>query len=483
MQESPPNKEYVSRAIRNSFGNKRVLVVGDIMLDRYLWGSADRISPEAPTPVIRQRRESCRAGGAGNVALNLAGLGLDVAIAGFVGNDESHDRLQEIFRSRGIDMSAVVTLADRPTITKTRVIAGHQHVLRFDTEVLSDIDSRDCKFLSESVLESVDVDAIVLSDYAKGTLSASLCQRIMAAAGHKSIPVLVNPKGKDFAKYTGATVLTPNLSELSQAGGVAVGDIDGLVRVAKEFVTDLQLQFIVLTRGADGTTLVAKDEIVHAPAKAKEVFDASGVADTVIATVAATTLGRFDYADMLYLVNLAAGVVIGKVGTAVIDQSSLLRALQSEGRATCEIVRSAADLLPMVEAWRSRKQRIVYMQDRFDGVYANDVNRLQDAALEGDKLIVGIAADLLPESPTDSLRNDQNDRAAVVAALAPVDAVILCNDDIPREVLRTLQPDILLRNKDDSGDCADITADVESYGGRVKWLTNAKRPAIRETAE
>jgi len=470
VQESSPDKENIVNALRNSFGRKKVLVVGDIMLDRYLWGTVERISPEAPTPVLRQGQESWRAGGAGNVALNLAGLGLDVSIAGFVGDDGNRDRLMKIFADSDVDTSAIVTLADRPTTTKTRVIAGHQHVLRLDTEDLSEIGSFDCESLSKAVTARLEVDAIVLADYAKGAMSLALCQEIIIAARRSSIPVIVNPKGSGFSKYVGASVLTPNLVELSLASGVATNDIDNMLRAASNYLDTLHLQFVALTRGADGTTLIAKDQVVHSPAKAREVFDVSGAGDTVVASVAAAMLGGLDYVDTLHMVNLAAGVVVGRIGTAAIDQTSLMRALHADGRTSSETVHSVDDLLPLVAAWRSRKQRIVYAQGHFDGVRAGDVDYLQAAALEGDNLIVGVTTnDLAGASGNESLtRNSQEDRAAVVAALVPVDAVILCDEKMHLELIRTLQPDVFVQGAGASEIHKKSAAQVESYGGRVE---------------
>ena len=482
MQESSPNKENIANALRNSFGHGRVLVVGDIMLDRYLWGTVDRISPEAPTPILRQRRESSRAGGAGNVALNLAGLGLDVAIAGFVGNDENRDRLLKIFAGRGIDTSAIVTLSDRPTGTKTRVIAGHKHVLRLDSEDLSDIDIRDRESLSKAVIASLEVDAIVMSDHAKGALSLSLCRQIISAARQTLTPVLVKPKGADFSKYSGVSVLTPNLLELSQACSISVNNIDDLVRAAKVYVDDARLQFMVLTRGANGTTLIAEDQTIHSSAKAREVFDVSGAGDTVIATVAAAMLAELDYVDMLHIVNLAAGVVVGRVGTVAIDQKSLLRALHADGQAPSGAVHSLDELLLLIDEWRDRKRSIVFAQGCFDGVHAGHVSYLQNAAHKGDKLIVGISSDraTCAAEGDRSPINSQNDRATVVAALAPVDAVILCDDETPLKLIKALKPDVFVKGADNSESLVIGAAEVESYGGRVEFLSPAEDNIVSE---
>lgn len=469
MHEITPNNENIADALRNGFGRKRVLVVGDLMLDRYIWGIVERISPEAPVPVLSPGREATRAGGAGNVALNLAGLGLEIAVAGFAGEDENRDRVLEILAGHDIDTAAVVTLADRPTVTKTRVIAGHQHVLRIDSEDLSDIDSRDRERLFKAVMAKLDVDAIILSDYAKGALSLTLCQRLIDAARQKSIPVLADPKGFDFSKYAGVSVLTPNLLELSRAGSVPADQTDDLIRTAKAYVDALGLQFLVLTRGPDGMTLVAKDQTVHSPAKAREVFDVSGAGDTVIASVAAAMLGDLDYVDMLHMANLAAGFVVGRVGTVAIDQTSLMRALHAEEQAPSESVYGLDELLVLVDDWRNREQRIVFTNGCFDIVHAGHVSYLHKAAREGDKLIVGINTDESVRALKGDTRpiNGQDDRACVVAALAAVDAVVLFDEETPLELIKALQPDVLVKGADYSKDQVVGAAEVESHGGRV----------------
>jgi len=467
-----PNLENISSAIRNSFGRGRVLVVGDVMLDCYLWGTADRISPEAPTPVVRLRRESFRAGGAGNVALNLAGLGLHVSLAGFVGDDPNRNRLQEIFARNDIDTSAIVTLTDRQTATKTRVIAGHQHVLRLDAEDLSDIPDDDREEMFKALMSNFEVDAIILSDYAKGALPVSTCQQIIAAARERSVPVLVNPKGTDFSKYSGASVLIPNSSELAIASGAQASDIEGLVGVARRFVDTLQLEFLVLTRGAEGTTLVTSDQTVHSPARAREVFDVSGAGDTVIASVAAAMLARLNYVDMLHTVNLAAGVVVSRIGTAAINQTSLLRALQVDGDISIGAVGSLEDLLPLVEQWRSREHRIVFAVGCFDGLHAGHVSFLQKAAGEGDKLIVGICTDQSPNSAAGSQASGsgQDSRATVVAALGSVDAAIVCDSRATHELIKAMKPDVFVKGAGASDLTAGDIDEVESYGGRIAVL-------------
>lgn len=440
MSAASPDIDRIAGALHGKFGRGQVLVVGDLMLDRYLWGTVERISPEAPTPVVRERRQSVRAGGAANVALNLAGLGLQVSVAGFAGNDESRNRLFEILARNDVDTSAVITLANHKTTTKTRVIAGHQHALRLDEEDLSGVTDRDREALSDAVLAALGVQAIILSDYGNDAVSTNLCQRVIEAARQSSTPVFVKPKGAEVAKFAGASVMTTNLSELVLASGIAVANADDLARAAKSLVESLGLKFLVVTQGADGMTLVTPDATLHSQVRSQEVFDVSGAGDTVIASIAAASLGELDYAEMLHLGNLAAGVVVGRVGTVPIEQASLLRALHDEERTTAEVLRGVDELMPLAEAWRSNGLKIVYTQDIFDGVRAADVHHLQRAAREGDKLVVGICDD-------EAAGDDQLDRASVIATLTPVDAVVLCDAGNSAELVDILQPEVLIKER------------------------------------
>jgi D-beta-D-heptose 7-phosphate kinase/D-beta-D-heptose 1-phosphate adenosyltransferase len=469
MDELRPHNENIAGAVRRSFGHKRVLVVGDLMLDRYMGGKVERISPEAPVPILNPQTEDVRAGGAGNVALNLRGLGLEVAIAGFTGSDENRERLLKVLAGRGIATSAVVALADRPTVTKTRITAGHQHVLRVDSEDLKDIRAEDHERLFEAVSAQLPADAIILSDYAKGVLSTDLCQRLIAAARDTNTPVLVDPKGLDYSKYAGATAVTPNLLELSRAGHVSTGSEGELMQAARSFVDTLGLEFLILTRGAGGITLVTAEQTIHSPARAREVFDVSGAGDTVIASIVAGLLGGLDYTDMLHMANLAAGYVVGRSGTVAIERTTLMWTLRSEDHSAPTTVYELDELLLLVEYWRSQNLQIVFTNGCFDIIHAGHVTLLHRAAREGDRLIVGINTDHSVRGLKGEGRplNSQEDRALVVSALAAVDAAVLFDQPTPLELIEALHPDVIVKGADYSKEQVVGGAEVESWGGRV----------------
>ena len=469
MDDTRPNNEKIAAAVRGSFGHKRVLVVGDLMLDRYMSGRVERISPEAPVPILNPQSEEIRAGGAGNVALNLRGLGLEVAIAGFTGEDENRKRLLTVLADRGVDTSAAVSLSDRPTVTKTRITAGHQHVLRVDSEDLKDIDAGDRERLFQAVVAMLPADAVILSDYAKGVLSADMCQRLIAAARESATPVLVDPKGMDFSKYAGATTVTPNLLELSRASGMATTNDAGLLQAARGFVESLGLRFLVLTRGPGGITLVGRDTTIHSPAKVREVFDVSGAGDTVIASIVAGMLGGLDFADMLHMANLAAGYVVGCAGTVAIEKAALMWALRSEDHTAPTTVYELDELLLLVEHWRNQGLRIVFTNGCFDIIHAGHVALFHAAAREGDRLIVGINTDHSVRGLKGEKRpiNSEQDRTLVVSAMAAVDAVVLFDEPTPLKLIEALRPDVLVKGADYSKDQVVGGAEVEACGGDV----------------
>ena len=471
MGAESPDIARIAEVVRSGFGGKRLLVIGDLMLDRYLWGEVSRISPEAPVPVLRYDREARRAGGAGNVALNIAGLGLDVAIVGFTGADASRVELLEILGDADVDVAGIIPLDDRPTITKTRIITGHHHVLRVDAEDLDPIRSEDlARLLESSKLQLAEpVDGVVLSDYAKGALSKDVCQAIIDTARAGGIPVFVDPKGSDYDRYSKATALTPNLAELQLATGVDSRNVDALIDAGRELVDRLGIEYLVLTRGADGMTLITQDATEHCAAIARDVFDVTGAGDTVIATLAAAHIAGLGRRDMLHVANLAAGIVVGKVGTVAIDQSSLLQSIHEKSHGLMDSVYTLEELDRLVQEWRSRGEKIVFTNGCFDILHAGHVTYLQKAAQEGRRLVVALNTDRSVRELKGNSRpvTAEGDRACVIAALAAVDAVVFFDAKTPLNVIKTLRPDVLVKGGDYTRDQVVGAAEVESWGGRV----------------
>ncbi len=461
----------IAGALRDVFPRFRVLVVGDLMLDRYLWGDVARISPEAPVPIVESEAEDARPGGAGNVVLNLAGLGLEPSVAGFVGDDEAGERLLALVAAAGLDAEGVVTLPGQTTTTKTRILAGHQQVLRIDGPDPANIDAAARRRLEEHVegaLESGPA-ALILSDYAKGTLPPETCRRLIAAARAAGVPAFVDPKGRDFAHYAGATAVTPNRRELGLAAGVPPADREALTEAGRRMVEALGLEFMVLTLGAEGMSYLRADDALHRAAVAREVFDVSGAGDTAVAAIAAGHAAGLAPADLLHLANVAAGIVVGKVGTAAVQGEAVLEALRREGRTPLDSVYTTDELRAMVAAWRAEGARIVFTNGCFDILHVGHVAYLQRAAAAGDRLIVAVNTDRSVREVKGESRpvNAEEDRACVVAALAAVDAVVLFDEPTPLELIQALRPDVLVKGGDYAKDEVVGAADVESWGGEV----------------
>jgi D-beta-D-heptose 7-phosphate kinase / D-beta-D-heptose 1-phosphate adenosyltransferase len=468
--------DIVRNAFRRANGSpSRVLVVGDLMLDRYLWGEVDRISPEAPVPVVRVARNSERMGGSANVAANLAGLGVGVALAGYVGMDTEGQRLETMLVEASI--RPLLTRTDgRPTTTKTRVIGGHQQMLRLDQEE----HGAHLPVVEQALLEAVLNDmaywlpsALILSDYAKGTLTPGLCRSLIAAAREQAIPVLVDPKGRDYGKYRGATALTPNQKEAAEACGATASDEAAILAGAEALRRDLDLAFLPITRGEHGITLIEATGVSHLPTTAKQVFDVSGAGDTVIATVTAGLLAGLNAIETCQLANLAAGIVVGKVGTVPLTRGELLHEIESLYASTqadkiCDLER----VRQLVETWRRDNQYVVFTNGCFDLLHSGHVTYLEKARKLGDRLVVGLNTDSSVRAlkgPSRPVINEE-DRARVLAALESVDAVVLFDEKTPIELIRDLRPDVLVKGDDYSEEQVIGAAEVKAWGGRVELV-------------
>ncbi len=463
--------DQVRAAVRSGFGGASVLVVGDLMLDRYLWGQVGRISPEAPVPVLHLGRETETAGGAANVARNLVGLGLQVRLAGVTGEDAARESLLRLLGEQGVETSAVLVDSGRPTTTKTRVLGGQQQMLRIDAERIAPLSAEleDRLFaLIERQLSAASV--LLLSDYAKGVLFGALCQRLIDAARERGVPVLVDPKGRDFGRYLGATLITPNRLELAQAASADPADLEHLTAVAKRLCTDLQLGRLVLTLGELGLLVIAPETQTRIPAVAREVFDVSGAGDTVIATLAAAQAAGLDPIDSAHLANLAAGVVVAKVGTAAVSLSELEHAISDEAALDqAAKLCSLSELQSRVRAWRSRGERVVFTNGCFDLLHAGHVTYLERARRHGQRLVLGLNSDrsvAALKGPERPLIGEQ-DRARVLAALAAVDAIVIFDENTPLALIEALRPNVLAKGADYRPEQVVGAKEVRSWGGEL----------------
>ncbi len=469
------NQDLINTVKLFSESDKWVLVIGDLMLDRYLIGDVQRISPEAPVPVVLLKQQNDRAGGAANVAANLANLGITTRIAGCVGEDAEASTLLALINHLGIKSEAVIQSSARPTIAKTRVMSTNQQIVRIDQESqapLSDEENSELHILITRAIHDQPA-MVILSDYAKGVLSEATCRYIIETCKQANIPVLVDPKGQDYSKYQGATALTPNKKETAEACGVSMNDNNALLAAAKKLKKSLNLDFLAVTRGEEGITLLEQDTDHHISATAKKVFDVSGAGDTVIATLAAGLIHGLSAQEALSLANTAAGIVVGKVGTVPIELAELLHELTSKNaNAQADKICDLASLKNKVSTWRDSHQKIVFTNGCFDLLHAGHVTYLEAAKKTGDKLILGLNTDRSVSAlkgPTRPVIHE-NDRARVLAALEAVDAVILFDEDTPLNLIDVVRPDVIVKGDDYTEEQVVGGKEVKAWGGSVKLI-------------
>jgi D-beta-D-heptose 7-phosphate kinase/D-beta-D-heptose 1-phosphate adenosyltransferase len=457
--------------LEGGFARVKVLVVGDLMLDRYILGEVDRISPEAPVPVLRHAQRYERPGGAANVAMNLAGLGCETLLAGFWGNDAEQGELAGFLDKAKIDTAGVVTMATA-TISKTRIVAGQQQLLRLDIEGSEKPGAQEQQFLRERVEALVGkVHAVVLSDYAKGALSRELCEAVIRAARAAGVPVLVDPKTRDFSMYSGATVVCPNLKELAEATGVAAQETEALMAAGEAQRKEHEIGYLAVTMSEKGMRLMGDAVVFTSAARAREVFDVSGAGDTVIAVLGAGMAAGLRIETAAELANLAAGIVVAKVGTVPVAAHELVAALTpSSGVMAGEKILDRERLLQRIAEWRAAGETIVFTNGCFDLLHVGHITLLEDCRRFGSKLVLGLNSDKSVgrlKGPTRPIVGER-ERSRVMAALAAVDAVVMFAEDTPIELIRLVRPDVLVKGGDYSVQTVVGHEDVIAAGGRVE---------------
>ncbi len=455
------------KAMLPRFDRAQVLVVGDVMVDRYWHGATARISPEAPVPVVKVEHCDDRPGGAANVALNIAALGAGAMLVGVVGRDEAAMGLRTRLLAAGVHAD-FQEAAGKPTTTKLRVISRHQQLLRLDFEELWGAEDRaELPAKVRALLGGATV--LVLSDYAKGVLDAP--RELIAAARAAGVPVLVDPKGADFGRYAGATLITPNLHEFAAVVGAWDSEQE-LVAKGVELAVELDLEAVLVTRGEQGMTLLRPGmAALHLPARAREVFDVTGAGDTVIAVLAAALAAGEDLPAAVALANLAAGLVVGKLGTATVSGPELRRALHQEQGCERGVVNEAQLLADILDA-RAQGEKIVFTNGCFDILHAGHVGYLEQARRLGDRLVVAVNADESVRRLKGEGRpiNPVERRMAVLAGLEAVDWVVAFADDTPERLLELIQPDILVKGGDYAREQVVGWQIVDAYGGQVRTL-------------
>ncbi len=448
------------------FGQARIIVIGDVMLDRYWSGQAARISPEAPVPVVKVKSIEDRVGGAGNVALNIAKLGGKVTLLGVVGDDAEGDAIKRLLEAEGVICDFVVE-QDIRSICKLRVMAQHQQLIRIDFEETS------LKFDSDALLARLvkhlpENDTVVFSDYGKGTLKS--VSEYIVKAKQAGLKTLVDPKGVDYQRYVHADLITPNLSELQAVVGVAENE-DELIEKGRALLKRYQIPTLLLTRGEAGMTLIEDAQVHSLSAQAKDVFDVTGAGDTVIAVMALAVALDMALYDAMYLANLAGGIVVGKLGTSTVSMQELTRAMHGDRDSQYGIV-SEDELAQILVGAKAHDERIIMTNGCFDLLHAGHVTYLQQAKVLGDRLVVAVNSDASVRQLKGESRpiNGLQERMTVLSALACVDWVVSFEEETPERLYCRLLPDVIVKGGDYSseqvagGDC------VIKAGGEVKIL-------------
>lgn len=455
----------------------RVLCIGDLIIDTFNVGSVVRISPESPIPVFQSGTETTVPGGAANVARNIAALGGSCRLAGVVGKDDSAEVLIKAVEATPGIVPAFVSEEGRKTSHKIRYVALGQHMLRVDNETSAPISpSTEDNLLEAAIAAMGNSDVVVLSDYAKGALTDRVISGLIDAARARGLPVVVDPKSKRFKRYAGATLLTPNLKEASAAAGHALGDDDAIVEAAREIVETCDLAALLVTRSEDGMSLVERGGAVHhIRTLAQEVYDVVGAGDTVIATLAMSLAVGLAPVEAARLANIAAGIVVGKHGTATVSPSEMLdriAELRSGGhRRGAPLLLSAEEASRYAASRRSEGKTVGFTNGVFDIVHPGHISLLEFSRSTCDRLIVGLNSDASvkrlgkgPERPI----NTELDRAAVLGAFGTVDAVVIFGEDTPIELIKAIKPDILIKGADYTVDTVVGADIVQAYGGRVQ---------------
>ncbi|MBK6303038.1 MAG: D-glycero-beta-D-manno-heptose-7-phosphate kinase [Arcobacter sp.] len=431
-----------------------ILVIGDLMIDHYLWGSCDRISPEAPVQVVNVKKESSVLGGAGNVINNLVTLGSVVDVISVIGNDSVANELKSLLEKIDVPTSNLVVENNRKTSKKSRLIASQQQVLRYDMESIDDINENSHKQIIQTLEKNIDkYSSIILSDYGKGVLTTNLTKEIIKIANKNNIKVLVDPKGKDYSKYKGSYTLTPNKKEAMEATNIDIKDESSLIEALKSLKTQCELEVSLVTLSEQGIAIF-DDELTIKPTVAREVYDVTGAGDTVIASIAFALGNNLDIKDAIYFANLAAGVVVGKIGSATTTLDEIYEYEYSLHKSnSTSHIKTFDEIKTLASKLHSQGKKIVFTNGCFDILHVGHVKYLEVAKSYGDVLILGLNADSSVrklKGPTRPI-NTQDDRAYILASLESVDYVVIFEEETPYELIKLIKPHVLVKGGDYEG--------------------------------
>ena len=461
----------------------KLLVIGDLMIDHYLWGSCERISPEAPVQVVNVNSESSVLGGAGNVINNLRALGTQVDVISVVGGCEISDELKALLTNINVSTQYLITQKDRITSKKSRIIAAQQQVVRYDRESSDEIGAESQKSILDTFTNIIaNYNGVLLSDYGKGVLTSDLTQSLISIANKNDKKVLVDPKGLDYSKYKGAYLLTPNKKEASEATQVNIKDDASLTQAITQLKTECELDISLITLSEQGVAIYDNELRTH-PTVAREVFDVTGAGDTVLASLGFALACDYQIDDAVKFSNLAAGVVVGKIGSATATLNEIIESESSLNKSTSdEHIKTLGEIATLSKELKARGKKIIFTNGCFDILHAGHVRYLETAKSYGDVLILGLNSDRSVTALKGEGRpiNTQLDRAYILAALEAVDYVVVFDDDTPYDLIKAIKPHILVKGGDYEGkqvvgqDIADELKLVQFVDGKSTTKTIEK---------
>ena len=461
----------------------KLLVIGDLMVDHYLWGSCERISPEAPVQVVNIEHESAVLGGAGNVINNLKALGAQVDVISVIGGCEISDELKELLADIKVNTEYLITQKDRITSKKSRIIASQQQVVRYDRESTNEISSESQKSILDTFRRIIrNYDGVLLSDYGKGVLVSELAQSLITIANENGKKVLVDPKGLDYSKYKGAYLLTPNKKEASEATQIDIKDNESLTQAITQLKTECDLDISIITLSEQGVAIYDDTLRTH-PTVAREVFDVTGAGDTVLASLGFALACESSIDDAVEFANLAAGIVVGKIGSATATLNEIIEYESSLNKSTSdEHIKTLAEIAALSEELKARDKKIIFTNGCFDILHAGHVRYLETAKSYGDVLILGLNSDRSVTALKGEGRpiNAQMDRAYILAALEVVDYVVVFDEDTPYDLIKAVKPHVLVKGGDYEGkevvgqDIADELKLVQFVDGKSTTRTIEK---------
>ena len=456
------------------FAGCRLLVAGDLMVDEYLWGNVERISPEAPVQVVAVTSEEYTLGGAGNVISNLVALGAKVSAAGVIGSGNNGQLVLKKLNALGVDTRGVIQDRQRTTTRKTRVIANHQHVLRFDREVKTDISRQTMNKIKRAAEEMMaDADLILVSDYNKGLITKALMTKLIAAAQKYNKLIIVDPKGRDFKKYAGASLITPNKKETARAAGIEIVDESSLAEAAWRLIKKTDIDKILVTCGKEGMVYFDRDAPPYRiSTRAHQVFDVSGAGDTVLAVLGLGIAAGYSDKEAVALANTAAGIVVGKVGTATVSKTELAAALNLIPAVSLDKQKTLAEVAAVARNLEKTGKRIVLTNGCFDLLHVGHIKLLSASKQLGDVLIVALDDDESVKQLKGSGRPiiNENERLRIISALDSVDYVIVFSSHELNDVIAAIRPAVLTKGSNYGTESIRGREIVERYGGRVEII-------------